>query len=140
MIDLRSTILKEHSKKQCDKVVAYVGNNPARFSELVNLFLSEPYRVTQRAAWPLSNCIEKNPKLIQPHLKKLLDFVIKPNVHDAVKRNVVRLLQFIDIPKQMQGQTVKICFQFFNNKKEPVCSESFFDDSTCQSCKEIART
>ncbi len=124
-IKLKEVILKEHSKKQCDKVVAYVGVSASRFSELVSLFLKGPYRVTQRAAWPLSRCVERNPKLIQPHLKKILDYSIKPGVHDAVKRNVVRLLQFIEIPKRLQGLTAGICFQFFNDKNEPIAIRVF---------------
>jgi len=124
-LDLKEVILKEHSKNQCDKVVAYVGNNSSRFSELVNLCLQGPYRLTQRAAWPLSCCIEKNPKLIEPHLKQVLNYALKPGVHDAVKRNVVRLLQFVNIPKRLQGLTAKICFQFFTDKKEPIAVRVF---------------
>jgi hypothetical protein len=123
--NLKEVILKEHSKKQCDKVVAYVDHNSARFAELVNLFLEGPYRITQRAAWPLSCCVERNPTLIQPHLKKILNYSMKPGAHDAVKRNVVRLLQFIEIPKPLQGLTAEICFQFFNNKKESIAVRVF---------------
>ena len=124
-MNLKGAILKEHSKRQCHKVVTYVGASPARFSQLVEVFLSGPYRITQRAAWPLSVCIENNPQLIAPHLKKILDYTLKPGVHDAVKRNVVRLLQFIDIPVRLQGQVAAICFQFFSNKKEPVAVRVF---------------
>jgi len=124
-LNLKEAILKEHSKEQCNKIVAYVGGKTSRFSELVNLFLVGPYRVTQRAAWPLSCCIEKNPKLIEPHLKQVLNFAMRPGVHDAVKRNVVRLLQFVDIPRKLQGLTAKMCFQFFSDKKEPIAVRVF---------------
>src|SRR5579872_6825293 len=124
-LDLKVAILKEHSKKQCNKIVAYVGNNPLHFSELVKLFLEGPYRVTQRAAWPLSCCIELNPQLIEPHLKVILNCSAKPNVPDAVKRNVLRLLQFIEIPKKLQGLTATICFDFLNNKKESIAVRVF---------------
>jgi hypothetical protein len=122
---LKRVILKEHSKKQCDKLVAYVGASALRFAQLVDLFLSGPYRITQRAAWPLSCCVQKHPKLIEPHLKKILKYSLKPGVHDAVKRNIVRLLQFIEIPLRLQGQTAAICFQFFSNKKEPIAVRVF---------------
>src|SRR6267154_5900766 len=108
---LKSVILKEHSKKQCDQAVTYVGASPARFSQLVDLFLSGPYRATQRAAWPLSCCVQKHPKLMEPHLTKVLNYALQPGIHDAVKRNVVRLLQFIEIPVRLRGKTATICFQ-----------------------------
>ena len=124
-MNLKQTILKEHSKKQSEKVVAHVGNSPSRFSELVNVFLAGPYRVTQRAVWPLSICVENNPDLIKPHLRRVLAYTNRQGVHDAVKRNIVRLLQFIEIPKQMQGLTTEICFKFLNDKKEPIAVRVF---------------
>jgi hypothetical protein len=57
-MDIKKVILKEHSKRQTAKVVSYIGKSPTRFKELVTLFLEGPYRLTQRAAWPLSYCVE----------------------------------------------------------------------------------
>jgi len=114
-----------YSKMQRDKIVAYIGTNSSRFSELVSLFLAGPYRITQRAAWPLSRCVEINPEFIEPHLKKILTYTMTPGVPDAVKRNVIRLLQFIPIPKRLYGPTAKICFQFLSDKKEPVAVRIF---------------
>lgn len=118
-------ILKEHSRKQCDKMVNYVGNDPQRFSQLVDIFLQGPYRITQRAAWPLSNCVEKHPELLRPHWKKILAFMSRPGIHDAVKRNTLRMLQFVRIPKPYQGRTADLCFAFLTNTKEPVAIRVF---------------
>src|SRR5687768_16824430 len=118
-MDLKKEILKEHTKKQTTKIVDYVGDNHVRFKELIQVFLAGPYRVTQRAAWPLSYCVENHPALIQPYLRTLLDHLKKPGLHDAVKRNTIRLLQFINIPKRLHGKTADICFAYLQNKKEP---------------------
>ena len=63
---LREEILKEHSKRQCEKIVAWVGNDKKRFAELINLMLHDEYRVAQRAAWPVSFCVQEYPSLIIP--------------------------------------------------------------------------
>ena len=118
-------ILKEHSKNQKDKIVTYVGNDPKRFAQLVEVFLSGPYRVTQRAAWPLSYCIEKHPELLHPHWKKILAFVGRPGIHDSVKRNTMRMLQFVHIPKAHQGTVANLCFAFLADVKEPVAIRVF---------------
>lgn len=119
-MDLRKEILRKNSKKQVDKIVNYVGHDAARFSELIKIYLEGPYRVTQRSAWPISCCVEKNPTLINPHLKKILTYLQKPEIHDAVKRNTLRLLQFIEIPKRYHGMVADICFGYLQNKKEAV--------------------
>lgn len=119
-MDLKKEILKEHSKKQMLKIVDYVDNNPDRFKALVEVYLAGPYRVTQRAVWPLGLCVERHPGLIRPHLKKILDYLTRPGIHNAVKRNTIRLLQFIDIPARNRGQVIALCFEYLENKKEPV--------------------
>jgi hypothetical protein len=124
-MDIRREILKSHSRVQRDKIVDYVGNNPTRFKVLVEVFLSGPYRVTQRSAWPISYCTELHPQLVKPHLKTLLDCLKTPGIHQAVKRNILRLLQFIDIPKRSHGQIADICFQYLSNRKEPIAVRCF---------------
>lgn len=124
-MNLINEILKEHSKSQKDKIVNYVNNDPKRFADLVATFLAGPYRVTQRASWPLSYCVERNPGLIKPHLKKIIDFLEKPNEHDAVKRNILRVFQFILIPKSQQGKAVDLCLSFLTDGKQPVAIRVF---------------
>jgi hypothetical protein len=124
-MDLKKEILKEHSKVQAHKLVDYVGSNASRFKDLVETYLAGPYRVTQRASWPLSIIAEHHPELFAPHLKKLLDFLTKPGIHDSVKRNTMRLLQFIDIPKRNYGQVAELGFEYLQSKKEPVAVKVF---------------
>ena len=124
-MDLKAEILKEHSKKQTDKIVKYVGKSSANFKELVTVFLAGPYRVTQRAAWPLSVCVESHPSLVAPHLATLIKHLDKPGIHDSVKRNTLRLLQFITIPKRLHGKIADRCFKYLTDNKEPVAIQVF---------------
>jgi hypothetical protein len=127
-MNILDALKKEHSKAQCNKIVTYIGNSPVRYAELVNIFLKGPYRITQRAAWPLSVCIEYHPQLIKPHLKHILKNLKNAHVHDAVKRNTVRLLQYVDIPKSLQGLVVAECFDLFLNRREPIAVRVFAMD------------
>lgn len=124
-MNLALTIAKEHSKAQRDKVVSYIGNNPKRFAELVDVFLCGPYRITQRASWSLSTCVQNHPALVKPHLKKIISYLHQPDQHDAVKRNVLRLLQYVEIPDRYQGEVADVCFQFLSDVKEPVAIRAF---------------
>jgi hypothetical protein len=124
-MDLKNEILKEHSKRQADKIVKYVGSSPDRLKELVQAFLAGPYRVTQRAGWPLSICVEKHPTLAKPHLSTLLKHLSKPGIHDSVKRNTLRILQFIEIPKRYHGNVANICFKYLTDKQEPIAIHVF---------------
>ena len=118
-------LLREHSRAMCDRVLKYVGKSPKRFEELVNIFLKGPYRVTQRSGWPLSYCVELHPELIKPHLKRIIKNLEHQGLHDSVKRNTVRLMQFIDIPRPLQGTAANVCFEFLTDPKEPIAVKVF---------------
>jgi hypothetical protein len=124
-MNLREEILKEHSKKQTARIIKYIGTDQKRFNELVKLFLNDEYRVVQRAAWPLSYCVIENPQLVKKHLKKIVQRLDKPGVHNAVKRNVVRLLQYIEIPGSLQGEVMNSCFKLIESPQEPVAIKTF---------------
>lgn len=124
-MDLQEELLKEHSKRQAEKIIKYVGNDHLRFGMLVNVFLAGPYRVTQRAGWPLSGIVEQYPDLAKPHLPDLLKHLGKPGIHDSVKRNTIRLLQHVDIPKKLHGKVADICFSYLTNHEEPIAVRVF---------------
>ena len=124
-MNLREEILKEHSKSQKDKIVNWVGDSQQRFNELFHLFLNDEYRVTQRAAWPVSYCVESHPEFIKDNFSKLLKNLEKPNLHDSIKRNSIRLLQHVAIPKKYQGQVMNVCFEFLESPTAAVAIKAF---------------
>ena len=122
---LREEILKEHSLAQCKKIVQWVGSDQKHFDELFNLFLNDEYRVTQRAGWPLSKCVEQHPGFIKKNFGKLITNLQRSHLHDAIKRNTIRLLQHVDIPKKYQGQVMNTCFSYVETPKEAVAIKAF---------------
>jgi hypothetical protein len=124
-MDLRKELLKAHNRTQALRIVRYVGKDTARFKSLVDVYLEGPYRVTQRASWPLGICVENYPPMVKPHLKRLLDFLKRPGTHDAVRRNTMRLLQYAEIPKRNHGQVVNVCFEYLQQKNIAVAIKVF---------------
>lgn len=122
---IREVLESGQSRANMLKIVAYIGDDPVRFRELLDIFFEGEYRMTQRAAWPISVCAEKHPELLMPHLNRLIDQLPRQDVHDAVKRNVVRLLQFVEIPKRLQGKVYSHCLDLIADPKEPVAVKAF---------------
>ncbi len=125
LFNLREEILKEHSKTQCNKIIAWISNDQKRFDELLHLFLQDEYRVTQRAGWPLSYCVSTHPEWIKKRMGELIKNLHKPGIHAAVKRNTIRILQEIEIPKKYHGEVMNICFQYLESPIEPVAIKAF---------------
>jgi hypothetical protein len=124
MMNLREEILKEHSKKNTLKLSEWISEDKKRFTELMNLFLHDEYRVVQRSAWIVRYVGGNHPDWIKPWLKKMLEYCERP-VHNAVKRNVIRMLQDIDIPENLQGLAATVCFNLLASPKEPVAVKVF---------------
>lgn len=124
-MQLRETILAEHSKANCSRITKWIGSNQQRFDELFDLFLNDESLVVQRAGWPLSNAVIAHPQLIQKHFARLLKNLRKPGLHDAVKRNTVRLLQDVVIPEKYHGEVMNICFDYIISPAEKPAIKAF---------------
>jgi hypothetical protein len=124
-MSLLQMIQEEHSKAQCDNIVRYIGNDKKRFAALMTIFLQGEYRDVQRAAWPLSYCVQNHPQLVTPYFRQLLNMLEKPGTHNAVQRNITRLLQDVSIPKRYQGKVMDSCFRFIESHDTPVAIKAF---------------
>jgi hypothetical protein len=124
-MDILQSLTREHSKKQTDRIVSFIGADKGRFAVLIKLFFAGEYRITQRAAWPLSYCVGAHPELIDPYFKRLLDNLERSDIPVAVIRNTVRLLQDVSIPKKHQGRVMKICFEFIQSPETPIAVKAF---------------
>ncbi|MFN0108569.1 MAG: hypothetical protein ACKVZH_06910 [Blastocatellia bacterium] len=124
-MDIRQALLAVHSKQQAVAIVEFIGDDSKRFAELMKLFFEGEYRLTQRAAWPMSYCAELHPDLIRPYLPKLLDCLERNDQHDAVRRNVMRLLQYIEIPKRLAGRVYAHSVDFIDDADQPIAVRAF---------------
>lgn len=124
-MNLRDKIIKEHSKTSCSGVVKWIGSDQKRFDELFRLFIHDEPVVRQHAAWPLSYAVIAHPSFIRKHFSKLLKNLRQPNLHNAIKRNTMRLLQAVSIPEKFQGDVMNICFDYVTSPTENQRSRRF---------------
>ena len=111
LMNLQEEILKADFKDQAIFVAEEINGDEAKFAELMQLFFSENKTICQRASWVLSHCTDQHPWQLTPYLDRLVKNLYGP-VGDATKRNSVRALQFIEIPEELWGETIEICFRF----------------------------
>jgi hypothetical protein len=124
-MSIRELLEQEHTKSQCDRIVRYIGGSEERFAELMRLFFSGRYRITQRAAWPLSYCVRQHPGWIRPYFKELLDNLDRKDLHPSVARNTMRILQFVEIPKKFHGRVMSTSFGFVESVETPIAIKAF---------------
>lgn len=124
-MDLRAQILLEHSKANALTVAGWIGQDAGRFKMLIDLFLKDDYRVVQRAAHIISMVAGKYPGMPLPYLSVLIEKMQESGQPVAVKRNVVRILQYLEIPEDLHGPVMNTCFDFLRDVKEAVAVRAF---------------
>jgi hypothetical protein len=124
-MNLREALLKEHSRRQTLLIASHIGDNQKAFDALVKIFLNDEYRVVQRAAWALSYCGTAYPSLLKKHFRSLIDNLDRPGLHDAVKRNTLRVFEDVEIPEKYLGKLVDHCFRFLNSTTEAIAIKAF---------------
>ncbi|MCE2996204.1 MAG: hypothetical protein LW863_11425 [Flammeovirgaceae bacterium] len=124
-MNLLESLKKSPSPAQYQQITAYIGTDKQRFSELILMYLEGPERITQRAASLLVHFAKKHPELIIGQLAILLKHVKHPHASKAIKRNTIRFLQDIAIPKRWQGKVTDICLSFLTSPYESIAVKAF---------------
>lgn len=122
---LRTAILEEHSKEQVSRIVHWIGPDRARIAALINIFLHDEYRIVQRAAWIVSEVAARHPTLMLPYIPALVGRLEDGDTHIAVKRNVYRLLQHLDLPEAVHSTLLNSCFDALADPGEAAAVRAF---------------
>jgi hypothetical protein len=124
-MDIGAILNSGHTKNNTMRVVRYVGSDGKKFAELMEIFFRGEYRMMQRAAWPVSYCVKDHPELIKSYLNKCIDLLSEKQGHVAVRRNVVRLLQYVEIPQRLKGKVYSHCIDLIDDLKEAIAVKAF---------------
>lgn len=124
-MNIREELIKEHSREQALRIANYAIQNKKQFRELMDCYTDKDYRLSQRAAWSVSWAAKNNPEMIAPYVGVLVKRLQEENVHDAVIRNAVRVLEDIEIPESFHGEVMNSCFTFIENPATPAAIKAF---------------
>jgi hypothetical protein len=124
-MELESEIRNLRSKQQVEKIVRWIGTNANRFAQIMKLFLHGDQDISRRSAWVVSHCGERHPELVKPWLKAIIKRIQEPNIDNAIQRSIMRVLQYAEIPKSVQGTVANICFNYISDTKTAIGPQAF---------------
>lgn len=123
-MDIQGTLESGHSKEITIEIADYVGISSERFAALMDCFFSDTKMISQRASWAVGLCGERHPELINPYLDRMLDLLEQP-VHNAIKRNTVRIMADMEVPEELLGKAAEICFKLLDDPKAAIAVRVF---------------
>ena len=103
------------SKNNAERIAQYACSSKENFAELVDCFTSSNKRLAQVAGYSLNKAVKLKPELVKPHLKVILAQLDRNDVHGAVIRNAVNILELIDIPEKYHGAVMNKSFAFIED-------------------------
>lgn len=125
-MDIRAELLREHSARQNRRLTGYACARPAELAELLQVFWYGEPRERQLAADVVGWVGERRPKWLVPHLPGLLAAAQpSPGQHPAVRRGVVRALQFVTVPEEWQALAFDTCLAMLNAPQEAVAIRAY---------------
>lgn len=135
-MDIREQLLLEHSKQNSILIRDYIGKDKDRFNRLIELFLSDEYRVSQRTAMVISACFDRDAELFQEYRTILIRNLLDNEVNIAVKRNTIRILQFMEIPEKLEAPLFDLCLRYLEDRSETIAVKAFSMRVAFNICKQ----
>jgi hypothetical protein len=114
-----------HSKFIAMRIADYACTSDATFKELMHCFLSDDFRLAQRAAYSVSLASKQKPEAIEPYVGVLVSQLKRTDIHDAVIRNSARILEDISIPEEFHGELMDACFALVQNRQTAIAIRAF---------------
>ena len=114
-MNIKEELFAEHSKQQAVSVAKYACELKDNMQQLVDCLLSTDTIIAQRAAWSIGWSVKINPTSLIPFIHFLIPLIERKDVHDAVIRNTMLVLEAIDIPEEYHGLVMNGCFNLIEN-------------------------
>ena len=121
--------MEEHSMVRSVEIAHAVLEGENSLDDLMACFLSDDLKLAQRASWAVTKVADSDVTLLVPYFGAMAENLNK-QVHDAVKRNTVRIWHLAIIPEDQSGIVYEICFKFLLSMTEPVAIR-IFSMTTC---------
>lgn len=121
---LKEQLQSRLSKNQILNVINEVENCPELLEELIYSMSDDHLQTVKNAAWIIGHVGQFNPNLVEKNLEILYVYLQNP-AHPSVTRNILRLLQYTQIPEEFQGRIYDLCFHYIVNPKAPVAIRAF---------------
>jgi hypothetical protein len=102
------------------KIVSFIGDDSSRFGSLTDLLRIGECRDQVVISWAIGKIAELHPELIPKHHSTFIPFIADKSVHASTRRNLIRVYQYADIPKELEGILYSHCFDSIQEPNEPL--------------------
>lgn len=123
-MDLRKHLLDRNLKWNWDEIAAYCIKNPSAIQQIVDYCEDPEVHVQQNAGAVLGKLIDLDKKILDPYAKQIVDLLEK-DIHDAVKRAIMRVYQWAEISEEVEGELFEFVINALKSQEAPIAIKAF---------------
>lgn len=135
-MDLYTILLGTSSQKEKRILATQIGASKEVFDDLIQYFMEEDIHLVQKAFTVANFCVESHPKLLLPYMDEIVTHLLKPK-SNTVKRNILRMFQFVAVPEEYWGEVYDVCIKCISNANEPSANQAFSISIALNIVKEV---
>jgi hypothetical protein len=124
-MNIKDQLLNIQSKEDVETIAKNVCKNMSNFKILMSFYTGKESKLAQKAAWCLSHVAKNNPSIFKPFMKDIVEQLSRKDVHAAIIRASVSVLQDIEIPENFHGNVLNACFNFIEKPSTPPAIKAF---------------
>jgi len=129
-------LLVAHSRANADLILQDVLQDEQNVARLMEAFLGDTYRVSQRAAMVVGDLRRERPEWLKPWHAEMIKEA-DTGAHDAIRRNVMRYfseLPLAAVAEENQGPLLDLAFRLTENQLEANAIRVFSMTVVAQFC------
>lgn len=120
-------MMKENgrSNENLKAVQAYIGADETRFDELLDMMLGDDHTDQLLASTVYNLCVIGIPYWVNYRIEDVMDKVAQADVHNSVRRNFTRVLQYVPIPEEHRARLYDLGVNFIMDHSEKIAVRAF---------------
>ncbi|MCB9224830.1 MAG: hypothetical protein R2780_14430 [Crocinitomicaceae bacterium] len=123
-MDLKQHLRGRNLKWNWDEIAGYCIKHPETVREIVDHCSDEEVIIQQNAGAVLGKLIDLNKHIIDPYADELIN-LLKVDLHDAVKRAILRVFQEADIPEETEGDLFEFVINALRSAESSIAIKAF---------------
>ncbi|MAY83369.1 MAG: hypothetical protein CMP59_04470 [Flavobacteriales bacterium] len=137
-MNIKEKLADEHSMRISQEIQQYVKDDLSLFSELIDILLGDEKKIAQRAALAVNWCFDYDPAGFKNEADRLIKaFLKRKDIHVAIRRCIIRNLQFIEVPEKYQAQLFDRFLLILHQEDETIAVKAFSMRVAYNICKEL---
>lgn len=118
-IDLENQLMAAASKQHILLIARWVEDDLLRFDLLYRLMLTGEPACKARAARVLGVLVERYPDIVGGKESEIVSLALSAQ-HEGYVRELLRMLCFVELPDECQGELLDFCFQVMPQPSKPL--------------------